>query len=192
MSRQPLNQAIIAQVLFDLRNGQLRRSLEMGFTEEDIRLLKDPELVSVLLNTPVRWSTVKVDCDVMRRLLNRVQDSDKEIAIIDLMLNLGASSKMIADVFGLDQREIAFRKRVLNIEKKQGRWSEVSDEQNHHLWREWKTKIEQYQLDIHDPMDMAKVSMILAQKHDIEMAKIWQAMQDWISETDLAKENQDG
>lgn len=28
------NQAIIIQLLFDLRNGQLRRALDMGFTEE--------------------------------------------------------------------------------------------------------------------------------------------------------------
>lgn len=180
--RHPINQAVISQVLFDLRNGQLRRSLEMGFSEEDIRLLKDPEMVSVLLNTPVRWSTVKVDSEVMRRLLLRVRDSDKEIAIIDWMLKLGASSKMISDVFGLDQREVAFRKRVLDIDKKQGRWQEITDQQNHQLWREWKAKIEQYQLDMQNLMDMAKICIILAKTHEIPMAMIWQAMEKWISE----------
>lgn len=183
MSRHPLNQAVIAQVLFDLKNGQLRRSLDLGFDEEDIRQLKDPEWVSMLLNTSVRWSTVIVHSDVLKRLKNRTQDSEKEIAMIDTMLRLGASSKMIADVFGLNQREVAFRKRVLDIEKKQGRWQEITEEQDHQLWREWKKKIEQYQLNQHDLMDMAKVCMILAKTHEIPMAMIWQAMEKWIRDS---------
>lgn len=181
MSRHPLNQAIIAQVLFDLRNGQLRHSLDMGFSEETIRLLKeDPELISVLLNTTVNWSTVKVNLEVIHRLLKRVQENDKEIFIIDQMLKLGASSKMISDVFGLDQREVAFRKRVLDIDKKQGRWQEVSEEQSHQLWREWQDKITLYGLDHSNLMDMAKVCMILAKNNEIPMAMIWQSIEKWL------------
>lgn len=182
MSRQPLNQAVIAQVLFDLRNGQLRRSLEMGFTQEDIRLLQDPELISFLLNTPVRWTTARVDTDVLRRLLQRVHDNGKEISIIDQMLRLEASSKMISDVFGLNQREVAFRKRVLDLDKKQGRWQEITEQQDHQLWREWDAKVKQYHLDVHDLMDMAKLCMVLAQASQIPMAMIWQAMEKWIHE----------
>src|SRR3989344_3041169 len=40
----PLNQAVIAQALHDLRNGQLRRCLGMGFGEEELDGLKHPEL----------------------------------------------------------------------------------------------------------------------------------------------------
>src|SRR3989344_5271256 len=42
----PLNQAVIAQALHDLRNGQLRRCLGMGFGEEELDALNSPELVS--------------------------------------------------------------------------------------------------------------------------------------------------
>lgn len=180
MSRQPINQAVIAQILFDLRNGQLRRSLDMGFTKEDIRLLQDPEMVSVLLNTPVRWVSVIVDSDVMHRLLNRVQNTEKEIAIIDEMLRRGASSKMIAEIFGLNPSEVSFRKEVLEVEKKQGRWQEISEELNHKIWHEWKAKIKQYQLDPNNIVDMAKVCMILAKDHDTPMAMIWQAIEKWM------------
>ncbi|MDU5674282.1 MAG: STY4526/YPO1902 family pathogenicity island replication protein, partial [Pseudomonas aeruginosa] len=41
----PLNQAVIAQALHDLRNGQLRRCKAMGFGEEELDALKHPELV---------------------------------------------------------------------------------------------------------------------------------------------------
>ncbi|OTP81487.1 hypothetical protein B6D08_09780 [Gilliamella apicola] len=97
MSGHPINQAIIAQLLFDLRNGQLRRALDMGFSEEDLTLLQDPEMLSVLVNSSVRWSTVSVNAEVMHRLLSRVKDSDKEIQMIDLMLKYGAS------ILSLDQ-----------------------------------------------------------------------------------------
>lgn len=32
----PLNQAVIAQALYDLRNGQLRRCKAMGFSEAEL------------------------------------------------------------------------------------------------------------------------------------------------------------
>jgi hypothetical protein len=40
----PLNQAVIAQALHDLRNGQLRRCKAMGFGEEELDALKHPAL----------------------------------------------------------------------------------------------------------------------------------------------------
>ncbi|MBP7656837.1 MAG: DUF2857 family protein, partial [Pseudoxanthomonas sp.] len=38
----PLNQAVIAQALYDLRNGQLRRCKAMGFSEAELDALKHP------------------------------------------------------------------------------------------------------------------------------------------------------
>ena len=37
----PLNQAVIAQALHDLRNGQLRRCKLMGFGEAELDALKN-------------------------------------------------------------------------------------------------------------------------------------------------------
>ena len=51
-SPHPLNQAVIAQALHDLRNGQLRRCKAMGFGEEELDALKHPALVSVLAVQP--------------------------------------------------------------------------------------------------------------------------------------------
>jgi hypothetical protein len=53
-SPHPLNQAVIAQALHDLRNGQLRRCKAMGFGDSELDALKHPALVSVLLNRPCR------------------------------------------------------------------------------------------------------------------------------------------
>lgn len=180
MSKQLLNQALLSQVFDDLRNGQLRRCLEMGFTEDDLSILKDPSKLSVLLNTSASWSKISVDRGILQRLLERVSESDRETKMIDQMLLLGASSKMITDLFSLNQREVATRKKALDVEKKQGRWQELDEQKDHELYYEWKEKVKNYQLDTENLMDMAKVSMILARRHKIPMAMIWQAVEKWI------------
>ena len=70
----PLNQAVIAQALYDLRNGQLRRCKAMGFGEAELDALKHPALISVLANASVSWCSVTVNREVLQRLLNQVQD----------------------------------------------------------------------------------------------------------------------
>src|SRR5690606_18452243 len=96
----PLNQAVIAQALHDLRNGQLRRCKAMGFGERELDALKHPALVSVLINATVSWCSVKVNRDVLQRLLRQVEDVEKEIATVDRMLRLGASTEMVGKFYG--------------------------------------------------------------------------------------------
>ena len=74
----PLNHAVIAQALYDLRNGQLRRCKAMGFGEEDLDALKHPALISVLANASVSWCSVSVNREVLRRLLKQAQDVEEE------------------------------------------------------------------------------------------------------------------
>ena len=81
----PLNQAVIAQALYDLRNGQLRRCKAMGFSETELDALKHPAMVSVLANANVSWCSVSVNREVLRRLLSQAQDVEKEIATVDRM-----------------------------------------------------------------------------------------------------------
>src|SRR5690606_13155097 len=97
----PLNQAVIAQALYDLRNGQLRRCKLMGFGEEELDALKHPALISVLANANVSWCSVTVNREVLRRLLRQAQDVEKEIATVDRMLRLGASTEMVSRFYGL-------------------------------------------------------------------------------------------
>ena len=185
MDKNPLNQFVIAQVLFDLRNGQLRKALEYGFEEEDLNLLRDREKRNNLLNTSVGLFTVKANLPAIRRISNAHDDVEQEMLLIDQMLLLEASSKMIAEIFGLNQREVALRKRMLGADKKSGRWQDLTQEQNVVLWQVWKRKIEEHELDRHDVMDMLKVCMILAHSHDIPMAIIWPAMKQWLEDEDL-------
>ena len=73
----PLNQAVIAQALHDLRNGQLRRCKAMGFGDDDLDALKHPGLISVLVNASVSWCSVSINREVLRRLLVQALDVEK-------------------------------------------------------------------------------------------------------------------
>ncbi|RUS67444.1 hypothetical protein CUZ56_01389 [Saezia sanguinis] len=181
-STQPLNQAVIAQVLNDLRNGQLRRCLSMGFSHEDIALLRQPELVSVLLNTKVTWVNVVINVQIMRRLLTQAHNVEKEISLIDRLLVQNASSKMICEIFGLNQREVAFRRHLLGLTKKRGRWLEITERQEHALWRRWKTLKDAEKLNVNDTFEMVKVCLTLAEESSLPIASIWPVMQEWINE----------
>lgn len=130
----PLNQAVIAQALHDLRNGQLRRCKAMGFGDRELDALKHPELVSMLVNATVSWCSVKVNREVLQRLLHQVEDVEKEIATVDRMLRLGASTEMVSKFYGLTHQEVALRRDVLGLPKRKGRHPVLSEEQDTGLW----------------------------------------------------------
>src|SRR3989344_3547209 len=109
-AQHPLNQAVIAQALHDLRNGQLRRCLGMGFGEEELDALKHPELVSVLVNASVAWCSVSVN--------REVHDVEREIATVDRMLRLGASTELVSRFYGLTHQEVALRRSILGLPKR--------------------------------------------------------------------------
>ena len=177
-----LNQSIIAQVLHDLKDGKLRRCLDMGFTKEDLVALKKPEILSLLVNTSVPWCKIIVNQTVLQRLLSAAGETLQEVVLIDRMLALSASSKMICEVFALDQREVALRRSLLGLEKRQGRWTELSDEQENELWRYWLTLVDKYQLDVHDEKDLAKSCMWLAEEKELTMAQLWMAIEKWVKD----------
>src|SRR3546814_16762475 len=111
----PLTQSVHAQALYDLRNGQLRRCKAMGFGEEELDALKHPALISVLANANVSWCSVSVNREVLRRLLKPAQDVEKEIATVDRMLRLGASTEMVSRFYGLTHQEVALRREVFGL-----------------------------------------------------------------------------
>ncbi|CAK7009370.1 STY4526/YPO1902 family pathogenicity island replication protein [Saezia sanguinis] len=177
-----LNQSIITEVLNELKNGKLRRCLDMGFTHEDLVALKNPEILTLLVNTSVPWSRIIVNPPLLRGLINSSGSLLQEAFLINRMLRLCASSKMICEVFGLTQREVAFRRSLLGMEKRQGRWTELTEEQENELWRYWLTLIDKYHFDVHNEHDLAKSCMWLAEEKNLTMAQLWMAIQKWVKE----------
>ncbi len=178
----PLNQAVIAQALHDLRNGQLRRCKAMGFGEQELDALKHPELVSVLANATVSWCSVKVNREVLQRLLHQMEDIEKEIATVDRMLLLGASTEMVSRFFGLTHQEVALRRDMLGLPKRKGRHPVLSEEQDTTLWGLWKPAIKERGIALNDDMAMLNLTLDLAEELALPASVIWAAIRGWIDQ----------
>ena len=178
----PLNQAVIAQALHDLRNGQLRRCKAMGFGERELDALKHPALISVLVNATVSWCSVKVNREVLQRLLRQVEDVEKEIATIDRMLRLGASTEMVSKFYGLTHQEVALRRDILGLPKRKGRHPVLSEEQETELWARWKPAVEQCGVALDDDGAMLELTLSLAEELAIPASVIWATVHSWIDQ----------
>jgi hypothetical protein len=181
-SPHPLNQAVIAQVLHDFRNGQLRRCQAMGFNPQTLEALKHPEKVSVLLHATVAWCSVRVNRDVLQRLLNQVHNVEQEIETVDRMLRLGASTEMISEFYGLTHQEVALRRQVLGLPLRKGRWPVLSEAQDAALWKEWRAGVETRGIDLKDDTAMLALSTDLAEAQGVPLSVVWNAVRHWIDQ----------
>lgn len=182
LSPHPLNQAVIAQALHDLRNGNLRRCQCIGFTATALEALKQPALVSMLVNAKVPWCSVRVNRDVLQRLLEHGRDLDTEIKAIDRMLQLGASTDMVSEFHGLTHQEVALRREMLNMPQRKGRWPVLTEEQETALWKQWHDKVSSLKLAPHADTAMLNVAMSLAETTGIPLSVVWAAIVDWIAQ----------
>lgn len=178
----PLNQAVVAQALYDLRNGQLRRCKAMGFGDAELDALKQPALVSVLINATVSWCSVSVNRDVLKRLLNQIQDVEQEIATVDRMLRLGASTEMVSRFYGLTHQEVALRRDILGLPKRKGRHPVLEEEQDATLWQRWKAGLTERGIAVEDDVSMLALAMDLAEALNLPMSVVWAAIRNWIEQ----------
>jgi hypothetical protein len=177
-----LNQAVVTQALHDLRNGQLRRCLAMGFGEQELEALKQPALVSLLVNARVPWCSVKVNRDILKRLVSQMTDIEQEISTIDRMLRLGASTEMVVKYYGLTHQEVALRRDVIGLPKRKGRHPVLSEEQEVTLWRNWELARSEHGIHMDDETVMLAMAIDVAESMQLPLAVIWASLQNWIDQ----------
>ncbi|HBD33806.1 MAG TPA: coproporphyrinogen III oxidase, partial [Cupriavidus sp.] len=78
----------------------------------------------------VSWCSVTVNREVLQRLLHQAQDVEKEIATVDRMLRLGASTEMVSRFYGLTHQEVALRREILGLPKRKGRHPVLDETQD--------------------------------------------------------------
>lgn len=178
----PLNMAIAFQLLNDIRNGQLRSCLAMGFSEDHLKDLMEPRCMSVLVNASVPWFKVVVDNVVVQRLLTQAKGCDED-QLIMRAIEVGASSPLIYQMFGLSAKEVALRRSVLNVPNRRGRWPSLSQEQERSLWNLWIRFMKDNPIDFRDERALLERGIILAeQMPDINLTMIWNTIKSWIEQ----------
>lgn len=178
----PLNMAVAFQILSDIRNGQMRSCLAMGFSEQNLRELIEPQCMSMLVNAPVPWFKVVVDGVVVQRLLAQAK-SFEEDQLIMRALKAGASSSMIHQLFGLPAKEVALRRSILNLPNRRGRWPAVNQEQERALWDHWVSDIKEYPDALQNSQTLLSVAIQLTEKlPPLNLSMVWTTIQGWIEQ----------
>lgn len=178
----PLNQAVVAQALHDLRSGQLRKARSMGFDERDLDALKHPAMASILANATVSWCSVTINRDVMRRLLQQAERDTEEVRKVDRLLRLRASTELITKFYGLTHQEVALRREMIDMGKRKGRYPVLTEQQDADLWEAWSAEVKKQDIALDDDTAMLGLAADLAEATDIALAVIWNAIQGWIAE----------
>jgi hypothetical protein len=154
----------------------------MGFPPQSLEALKQPEKVSVLVNAKVAWCSVRVNRDVLLRLLNQTHDVEQEIEAIDRMLRLGASTEMVNEFHGLTHQEVALRRQVLGLRQRKGRWPVLTEEQETALWKCWHENRTAQNIDLKDDAGMLALAMDLAEQQTVPLSVVWGAIRHWIEQ----------
>lgn len=195
MSKTPINEAILSQVLHNVRNGQLRRCIEMGLEPEILAQLQQPSALSLLLNTPVSWCSVTIDGNMVKKILTGAQRSDEEVRMIERALRLGATTHMLQQFFGLSPQDVALQRLMMGITARRGRWREFSEQTDADLWYRWTHLMKEHQVDHADSIAMLDIAMLVAEEmqsphsedadeaiENLSLAIIWHRIQTWIKE----------
>jgi len=181
-SSHPLNSAVVAQALYDIGNGQMRRCQTMGFTPIMLEALKHPEVASLLIHARVSWCSVRVNSDVAERLLERAKTLEQETETIDRLLRLGASTEMLSELHGLAHQEVAARRVALGLPQRKGRWPILSEAQETALWKRWSSGVKSHAMGLQDIPAMLALSIELAEEQALPLAVVWSAIRCWIEQ----------
>ena len=125
---------------------------------------------------------MSVNREVLRRLLSQVHDVEQEIATVDRMLRLGASTEMVSRYYGLTHQEVALRRDILGLPKRKGRHPVLDEAQDTALWQRWKAGIGERHIALDDEMAMLALTMDLAETMNLPMSVIWAAIRHWIDQ----------
>lgn len=178
----PLNLAIAFQILDNIKNGQLRSCMAMGFEEKDLQILIDPRSMGTLVNSPVPWFKVVVDGTIVHRLLVHASNTAIE-DMIRRAITLGASTPMITELFGLPAKEVAVRREILGIRPRKGRWPVIGPEEENHLWEHWVRLTKEQGTDLQDARAVLAVAMSMTEcEPTFNLSMIWNLIRGWITD----------
>ena len=177
----PLNQAVIAQALYDLRNGQLRRCKAMGFGEAELDALKHPALISVLANASVSWCSVTVNREAAAPAqpgAGRGEGNRHSRSHAAAGRQHGDGQPLLwPDPSG--SRPAAGDPRPAQA---QGRHPVLDETQDTELWRQWKAVTSSRNVDLEDETSILDAAMDLAEGMSLPLSVVWAAIRNWVDQ----------
>ncbi|KMW72127.1 hypothetical protein TI10_16290 [Photorhabdus luminescens subsp. luminescens] len=171
--------ALLTQLVMELKSGYLRRCESLGLMDEEMRMLHSltVEDLHYLMNSPVSVLTLRIHHENFALMLQQARREQKRLQRLDQALMLGGSIELMQHYFGLTSVEVSSRRRMLGIEARQGRCLMLADKESAEVWRLWKTHVTD--LDSADGLD---VMMQAAEQLAVSLTAVWNAVRGWIED----------
>lgn len=169
--------ALLTQIVMELKSGNIRRCESMGLTLEEIQELNQltVEDLHYLVNTPVSILTFRINHTNLNTMLAQARREQTRTQRIDRALMLGGSIELMQHFFGLTATEVSSRRRLVGIITRQGRNQTPTEEEEVSVWTQWKaSKVEKL-----ESLDALEAMMLIAEQQDISLTIVWTLTKGW-------------
>ncbi|HEN3450501.1 TPA: DUF2857 domain-containing protein [Yersinia enterocolitica] len=181
--------ALLTQVLMELKSGNIRRCEAMGLTLEEIQELNQltVEDLHYLVNSSVSILTFHINHTNLNMMLAQARQEQVRIQRIDRALALGGSIEMMQCYFGLTAAEVSTRRRLAGIPTRrrlagiptrQGRNQMPAEAEEISIWEQWRTA----KIDNLDSLEALEVMMLIAEQQDIALTSVWTLVKGWVEQ----------
>lgn len=172
--------ALLTQVLMELKSGNIRRCEAMGLTLEEIQDLNQltVEDLHYLVNSSVSILTFHINHTNLNMMLAQARQEQVRIQRIDRALALGGSIEMMQCYFGLTAAEVSTRRRLAGIPTRQGRNQMPAEAEEISIWEQWRTA----KISNLDSLEALEVMMLIAEQQDIALTSVWTLVKGWVEQ----------
>ncbi|VUS42638.1 DUF2857 domain-containing protein [Klebsiella spallanzanii] len=134
-----INQAVLSQVIQELKKGNVRYCEALGFNFDELselNVLTLDELI-YLSRSSVLFINISINHEILNKMIIKARQERVFQQIINKSIMLGGSISLINHYFGLPAAEISARRRLMNIKVRQGRNQKPDVEDEVNLWNRW-------------------------------------------------------
>ncbi|RKR53690.1 uncharacterized protein DUF2857 [Yokenella regensburgei] len=169
--------ALLTQIVMELKSGNIRRCEAIGLTLEEIQELNSltVEDLHYLVNTPVSLLTFHINHTNLITMLAQARREQTRTQRIDRALTLGGSIELMQHFFGLTAAEVSSRRRLVGVVTRQGRSQIPTEEQEVAVWQQWKAS----NVDNMESLDALEAMMLIAEQQDISLTSVWTLTKGW-------------
>ncbi|PLR35055.1 hypothetical protein CYR55_14235 [Chimaeribacter californicus] len=169
--------AMLTQLLMELKSGNIRRCEAMGLTLAEIQALNQitVEDLHYLVSTPVSILTISINHTNLNTMLAQARREQIRTQRIDRALTLGGSIELMQHFFGLTAVEVGCRRRLAGVVTRPGRNQTPTEAQELSVWQQWKAS----NIDNLESLDALEAMMLIAEQQDISLTTVWALVRGW-------------
>lgn len=173
-----INQAVIGYVVTQLNAGNLQCCEKLGFSEEELRQIKNLSLNEIvyICNSKSQFFKVEINHELLEKILERAKQDKKLEKTQERALMLDASIELMQHFFGLTSAEVSSRRRLLGKTEKQGRKKHCSEEAEGKIWTRWQGLKKSLNLNSLEALD---VYMLIAEEYAVSLTTVWKMIMGW-------------